>query len=115
MEAGAQYEELGCTSQGLGEWPVADSGAVAGYYFTCASRWVSGTGREPQPVRVGRVRGPRRRCGCSQDFRCRIARTAAAPDARWLLMASRMADALRVDMSVLVGGDACSNVRDRRR
>lgn len=43
MEAGAQYEELGCTSQGLGEWPVADSGAVAGYYFTCASRWVSGT------------------------------------------------------------------------
>lgn len=43
MEAGAQYEELGCTSQGLGEWPVADTGAVAGYYFTCASRWVSGT------------------------------------------------------------------------
>jgi hypothetical protein len=43
MEAGAQYEELGCTSHGLGEWPVADTGPVTGYYFTCDSEWISGT------------------------------------------------------------------------
>jgi hypothetical protein len=41
MEAGARYEDVECVSEGLGEWPVADTGPVAGYYFTCAAPWAS--------------------------------------------------------------------------
>ncbi len=35
IEAGARYVSIECVSQGLGEWPVADAGPVAGYYFIC--------------------------------------------------------------------------------
>jgi hypothetical protein len=41
IDAGARYEDIECVSEGLGEWPVADAGPVAGYYFLCDTTFVS--------------------------------------------------------------------------
>jgi hypothetical protein len=41
IDAGARYEDIECVSEGPGEWPVADAGPVAGYYFICETTFVS--------------------------------------------------------------------------
>jgi hypothetical protein len=43
MEGGARYGDVECVSEGLGEWPIADTGPVVGYYFACDAPWTPGS------------------------------------------------------------------------
>lgn len=45
---GARYEQIDCESRGLGEWPVADTGLAAGYYFVCDTLLVSDGGEQAE-------------------------------------------------------------------
>ncbi len=37
MAAGAQYQDISCEAHGEGDWQVADTGDVTGYYLTCST------------------------------------------------------------------------------
>jgi len=48
MEGGAKYQDISCESHGDGDWPVADTGDVAGYYFTCSTVLAEGDSEVPE-------------------------------------------------------------------